>query len=221
MSDTPIDRVAKATPPTVAAKIRGLSDRAIAWLFITPTIGLLLAINIFPADLGRSGSQFHQLPRQPAKCARWKALASSNYERVLTDSDVWIDHADHGAFRLLDHHPADADRLHARLSDRPQVSSGHASLDDRHPDPDDAVAGRCRKLLDVSSTSRRSASSITVVSAVTGVPIRPLSRCSATVSLAPWSIIIVDTWMWTPYRDADLPRRSALDPRLHLRGGRG
>ena len=48
MSDTPIDRVAKATPPSVAAKIRGLSDRAIAWLFVLPTIFLLLAVNIFP-----------------------------------------------------------------------------------------------------------------------------------------------------------------------------
>ena len=37
-----------ATPPAVARRIRGLSDRAIAWLFVTPTIVLLLAINIFP-----------------------------------------------------------------------------------------------------------------------------------------------------------------------------
>ena len=29
-------------------RLSGLSDRAIAWLFITPTIVLLLAINIFP-----------------------------------------------------------------------------------------------------------------------------------------------------------------------------
>jgi multiple sugar transport system permease protein len=29
-------------------RVRGLSDRAIAWLFIAPTIILLLAINIFP-----------------------------------------------------------------------------------------------------------------------------------------------------------------------------
>ena len=28
--------------------VRQLSDRAIAWLFITPTVVLLLAINIFP-----------------------------------------------------------------------------------------------------------------------------------------------------------------------------
>ena len=29
-------------------RVRGLSDRAIAWLFILPTMVLLLAINIFP-----------------------------------------------------------------------------------------------------------------------------------------------------------------------------
>ena len=34
--------------PGVARRIRGLSDRALAWLFIAPTIVLLLAINIFP-----------------------------------------------------------------------------------------------------------------------------------------------------------------------------
>ena len=48
MSDTPITQVARATPPRVARKIRGLSDRAIAWIFVGPTIFLLLAINIFP-----------------------------------------------------------------------------------------------------------------------------------------------------------------------------
>ncbi|MEM8841074.1 MAG: sugar ABC transporter permease, partial [Pseudomonadota bacterium] len=48
MSEAPMDRVANATPPTVARKIRGLSDRAIAWLFVAPTIFLLLAVNIFP-----------------------------------------------------------------------------------------------------------------------------------------------------------------------------
>ena len=31
-----------------AVRVRGLSDRAIAWVFIAPTILLLLAINIFP-----------------------------------------------------------------------------------------------------------------------------------------------------------------------------
>ena len=42
------ERVAQATPQAIAKKVRGLSDRAIAWIFITPTMLLLLAINIFP-----------------------------------------------------------------------------------------------------------------------------------------------------------------------------
>ncbi|MDP9137428.1 MAG: sugar ABC transporter permease, partial [Pseudomonadota bacterium] len=41
-------RAAQATPPGLARALRGLSDRSIAWLFITPTVLLLLAINIFP-----------------------------------------------------------------------------------------------------------------------------------------------------------------------------
>jgi multiple sugar transport system permease protein len=45
---TPADRLARATPPTLARKVRGLSDRSIAWIFVAPTILLLLAINIFP-----------------------------------------------------------------------------------------------------------------------------------------------------------------------------
>ena len=48
MATTPIDRLARATPPSLARKARGLSDRAIAWIFVAPTIVLLLAINIFP-----------------------------------------------------------------------------------------------------------------------------------------------------------------------------
>ena len=41
-------RAAQATPLPLARRMRGLSDRAIAWLFIAPTMLLLLAINIFP-----------------------------------------------------------------------------------------------------------------------------------------------------------------------------
>jgi multiple sugar transport system permease protein len=48
MTQTPIDRLARATPPSLSRKVRGLSDRAIAWIFVAPTIFLLLAINIFP-----------------------------------------------------------------------------------------------------------------------------------------------------------------------------
>ncbi len=47
-----IEPIAVQTPVQTrlrnAKYTRGLSDRGIAWLFITPTIALLLAINIFP-----------------------------------------------------------------------------------------------------------------------------------------------------------------------------
>jgi multiple sugar transport system permease protein len=48
MSQLSMDSVARATPPRLSRRIRGLSDRAIAWIFIAPTIFLLLAVNIFP-----------------------------------------------------------------------------------------------------------------------------------------------------------------------------
>jgi len=44
----PVDAAAKHTPPSVARRVKGLSDKTIAWLFVGPTIFLLLAINIFP-----------------------------------------------------------------------------------------------------------------------------------------------------------------------------
>src|SRR6516164_8385415 len=45
VSEPAKSRAAKSRP---AKRVRGLSDRAIAWLFVAPTIALLLAINIFP-----------------------------------------------------------------------------------------------------------------------------------------------------------------------------
>ena len=39
---------AAATHGALTRRLRGLSDRTLAWLFISPTIVLLLAINIFP-----------------------------------------------------------------------------------------------------------------------------------------------------------------------------
>ena len=37
------DKIAVSTPRPLAVKIRGLSDRAICWLFVAPTIVLLMS----------------------------------------------------------------------------------------------------------------------------------------------------------------------------------
>ena len=88
MSDRTIDRVAAATPTPVARKIKGLSDRAIAWIFVAPTIFLLLAINIFPLiwtiRLSFTNYRANRLNREP------EFIGFRNYERILTDSDIWL-----------------------------------------------------------------------------------------------------------------------------------
>ena len=48
MLKSSVDRVAEATPHSIARRMHGLSDRALAWLFVAPSIVLLLAVNIFP-----------------------------------------------------------------------------------------------------------------------------------------------------------------------------
>ena len=88
MSNGTIDRAAKATPTRVARKIRGLSDRAIAWIFVAPTIFLLLAINIFPLiwtiKLSFTNYKANRIGREV------KNIGLRNYERILTDSDIWL-----------------------------------------------------------------------------------------------------------------------------------
>ena len=46
--DASTDRIGEQARFKAAKRVRGLSDRGIAWLFVAPTIALLLAINIFP-----------------------------------------------------------------------------------------------------------------------------------------------------------------------------
>ncbi len=88
MSIKPIERAASATPQSVARKVRGLSDRAIAWLFVAPTILLLLAINIFPLIWTVRLSFTNFRVNRPNREADFVGLR--NYERILTDDDIWV-----------------------------------------------------------------------------------------------------------------------------------
>ncbi|MEO0923422.1 MAG: sugar ABC transporter permease, partial [Pseudomonadota bacterium] len=84
---TPIDRIAQATPKRVAARVRGLSDRTIAWIFVAPTIFLLLAVNIFPLIWTIRLSFTNYRVNRPNREVDWVGLR--NYERILTDADTW------------------------------------------------------------------------------------------------------------------------------------
>lgn len=87
MTTSPIDRMAQATPPSVAARVRGLSDRAIAWIFVAPTIFLLLAVNIFPLIWTVRLSFTNFAANKPNAEVKWVGLR--NYQRVLTDEGIW------------------------------------------------------------------------------------------------------------------------------------
>jgi multiple sugar transport system permease protein len=72
---------------SVAGKVRHMSDRAIAWTFIAPTIALLLAINIFPLLWTVYLSFTNYKANRPGRAVKW--VGSRNYERILESEDVW------------------------------------------------------------------------------------------------------------------------------------
>ena len=86
MPDKAMERVAKATPDHIAKKIRGLSDRAIAWIFVGPTIFLLLAINIFPLIWTINLSFTNYKANRPNRAVEY--IGTRNYERILGDTDI-------------------------------------------------------------------------------------------------------------------------------------
>ena len=68
---------------SLAGRARGLSDRSIAWLFITPSILLLLALNIFPLiwTIRLSFTNF----RSNAQYLPTRGIGLENYRDILTD----------------------------------------------------------------------------------------------------------------------------------------
>ena len=86
-AETFVDRLVAQTPRRLATRARGLSDRGVAWLFIAPTVVLLLAINIFPLiwTIRLSFTNYKSnLGRLPIKF-----IGLANYANILGDEDVW------------------------------------------------------------------------------------------------------------------------------------
>lgn len=66
----------------------GLSDRAIKWFFIGPTIFLLLAINIFPLLWTVYLSFTNYRANQPGRVVRW--VGTRNFERLFDSDAIWL-----------------------------------------------------------------------------------------------------------------------------------
>jgi multiple sugar transport system permease protein len=81
------ERAVARTPRRLALRFGGMSDKAIAWLFITPSVLLLLAINIFPLLWTIQLSFTNYRANRPNAPIRYVGL--DNYRDILTDPDVW------------------------------------------------------------------------------------------------------------------------------------
>ncbi len=194
MSDTFADRAARATPKPAARRIRGLSDRAIAWIFVAPTIFLLLAINIFPLIWTINLSFTNFKANRANRAVEYIGLR--NYERILNDSDIWLTMQ------------ATAHFLFWTIFFQVLIGFTLAWLINRKFKGNDlwttiivlpmmlspAVVGNFWTFLYQPQIGLFNY----VVAFFTGAD--PSSfQMIGDVALAPWSIVIVDTWMWTPF----------------------
>ncbi|TIN65198.1 MAG: sugar ABC transporter permease, partial [Mesorhizobium sp.] len=188
------ENVARATPEPLARKVRGISDKGLAWLFISPTILLLLAINIFPLFWAIYLSFTNYRANRPNEVV--KNLGFANYQRILGDKDIWIamQTTAHFVFWTILLQTLIGFTL-AWLIDR--KFRGHAFWTTLILVPmmlSPAVVGNFWRFL-YEPQIGLFAYAISFVTRIPPTDIQMLSN----VSLAPWSIIIVDTWMWTPY----------------------
>ena len=176
----------------MVGKVRHMSDRTIAWIFIAPTVVLLLAINIFPLLWTVYLSFTNYKANRPSRVVEW--VGSRNYERILGSEDVW------------EYLQATAHFVGWTMFFQVVLGFGLAWLINRQ--------------------FRGHATWTTVIvlpmmlsPAVVGVFWTYLFQPQAgifnyivnffidagdftmigDVDLAPWAIVLVDTWMWTPF----------------------
>ena len=173
-------------------KARGLSDKAIAWIFITPTILLLLAINIYPLFYAISMSFTNFYANKIGKEIKWVGL--KNYIKVLGKESVWermqitanfmfwtllIQALIGLSLALLLNKKFKGNELLTTLIVLPMMLSP-------------AVVGTFWTYLYNPQVG--------VFSYIMNFfyNFGPIDMIGSNV-LAPWSIVIVDTWMWTPF----------------------
>ena len=194
MPNSLIDLAAKATPVAVAHRVKGLSDRAIAWIFISPTIIILLAINIFPLIWTIYLSFTNYRVNRPNNSVDFIGLR--NYERILSDTDIWITMQVTAHFLIwtivlqvligfslayLINKKFKGNNLWTTIIVLPMMLSP-------------AVVGNFWTFLYQPQIGLFNY----VVGFLTGSDPSSFSMIGD-VALAPWAIIIVDTWMWTPF----------------------
>ena len=194
MSGKTIDRVASATPARVARKVKGLSDRAIAWIFVGPTIFLLLAVNIFPLIWTINLSFTNFKANRVNRAVEYIGLR--NYERILGDSDIWLSMqaTAHFLFWTLFFQVLIGFTLAWLINKKFRGNDLWTTIIVLPMMLSPAVVGNFWTFLYQPQIGLFNY----VVSFFTGVDPSSFDMLGS-VDLAPWSIVIVDTWMWTPF----------------------
>ena len=189
-----MERAARATPPDIARRLKGLSDRAIAWTFIAPTIFLLLAINIFPLVWTIRLSFTNFRANRPNADVKWIGLR--NYERILTDSDIWItmQATAHFLFWTLFLQVLLGFALAWLINRKFRGNDLWTSVIVLPMMLSPAVVGNFWTFLYQPQIGLFNYA----IAFLTGTDHTSFSMIGD-VALAPWSIVIVDTWMWTPF----------------------
>ena len=179
---------------STTSRLGGMSDRAIAWLFIAPTVVLLLAINIFPLlwTIYMSFTNY----KANMGWVKYHAVGIDNYADLLTDPDIWSAMQTTAQFvfwsilfevvlgfglALLINRKFRGHSLWTTVILLPMMLSP-------------AVVGNFWTFLFQPQIGLFNY----IVGFFSGVD--PGSfQMIGDVKLAPWTIVLVDTWMWTPY----------------------
>jgi multiple sugar transport system permease protein len=171
---------------------RGLSDRALAWIFVTPVVLLLIAINIFPLlwNVWLSFTNFRA--NRPGMPVRW--MDTANYERLLSQEDVWwsLQATAHFVTWSIVFQVLIGFTLAWLINKNFRGGGVWTTLIVLPMMLSPAVVGTFWTYLFQPQTGIFNA----IVGFFTG---STQFSMIADANLAPWAIVLVDTWMWTPF----------------------
>ena len=189
-----VDKIAQKTPVGVSKHVQGLSDKKLAWLFVSPTIILLLAINIFPLIWTIYLSFTDYRVNRPNRDVKWVDLR--NYERILTDSDIWqtMQATAHFLVSTLVLQVLLGFTLAFLINKKFKGNDLLTTLIVLPMMLSPAVVGNVWTFLYQPQIGLFNY----VISFLSGIDPSSFSMIGD-VHLAPWAIVIVDTWMWTPF----------------------
>jgi len=188
----------RKTPSTASSamvkSVRGLSDKAIAWLFVGPTIFLLLAINIFPLIWTIYLSFTNYKANRPNREVAY--VGFRNYERILTDADIWLSMqaTAHFLFWTIALQVLIGFTLAWMLNKNFKGNGVWTTIIVLPMMLSPAVVGNFWTFFYQPQIGIFNY----IVGFFSGADPSSFDMLGS-VTLAPWAIVIVDTWMWTPF----------------------